>query len=165
MRTAKLHHCITFVVACAAACLASLPGAARAEVNIGPHLGINFDWDEVVLGGEVRVDVATLAPTVVLQLDPAVTLAFFGGGVAMDFSFNLPFEFVIRESVLRPYSGPGLAVVHYSGDFGSATRVYLNILAGLLFDLGAVDPFVQIKLMVPHGSMSELLAGVLFKID
>jgi hypothetical protein len=164
---ASLGSCASWAIGlcCAAVLVASSPGAARAEVVVGPHLGINFDWDEVLIGGEARVDIATLAPTVVLQIDPSLTLAFIGGGVAMDFSFNLPFQFMIRDSVVRPYSGPGLALVHYSGDAGSATDLYLNLLAGLLFDLGSVDPFVQLKVMVPHGSMAELLAGALFRID
>ena len=154
-----------FASACVCVALVAAPASASAEVNLGPHLGINFDWDEVILGGEVRPDIATLAPTVIMQLDPSFTFALLGGGAtALDFSLNVPFEFMIRDSVLRPFSGPGLALVHYSGNGGSATDLYLNIIGGLLFDLGSVDPFVQLKVMIPHGSMSELMAGVLFKI-
>jgi hypothetical protein len=153
-------------VLAAAVALLAAPHAAQAEASIGPHAGLNFDWEEVVIGGEARVDMAQLSGNITLQLDPAVTFAFPGSGVAMDFSLNMPFVFVIRDSVLRPFSGPGLALIHYTGGSGgtSVTDLYFNILAGLLFDLGTVDPFVQLKVMVPHGSMAELIGGVLFTL-
>lgn len=146
--------------------LAFAPTQVYADAGLGPHVGLNFDWNEALVGAEARIDVAQLSQSVVMQLDPSFTLAFLGGGVAMDISLNLPFQFVIRDSVIRPFSGPGLALIHYTGGAGgtSVSELYLNILGGLLFDLGTVDPFVQLKVMLPHGSMAELLGGVIFTL-
>jgi hypothetical protein len=162
-RTLRLQLAVT---ACAATLLVLAPTAARAEVSVGPHAGLNFDWEEPVIGAEARLDLSELTPTVVLQLDPAFTLAFLGGGVAMDIGVNLPFMFVIRDSIVRPYSGPGLSVVHFTGGSGgtSITDVYFNLLGGMLLDFDGVDPFAQLKVMVPHGSMVELMVGVLFRL-
>ena len=140
------------------------PARASAEVSIGPHLGINFDWDEPVIGGEVRADLAQLSPSVQLQIDPTLSLAFPGDGTIFDLSVNLPFQFTINDSVLRPYVAPGLAFLHWSGHRGSDSNLFLNLIGGLLFDLGSVDPFVQLKVMIPHGSLVELLGGVLFRV-
>ncbi|HEX7478076.1 MAG TPA: hypothetical protein VF331_09740 [Polyangiales bacterium] len=140
------------------------PRSAAAEASLGPHLGVNFDWGELFLGGEARVDLADLSPEVKLQLDPYLSLALFGHGSAIDLGCNVPFQFMIHDSSVRPFAAPGLAIIHYSGGHASDTQLYLNMIGGVLFDLGSVDPFVQLKVMVPHGSMAELMGGVLFKL-
>ena len=48
--------------------------------------------------------------------------------------------------------------------YAVAGAVQAMVDAGLT-DLGSVDPFVQLKVMIPHGSMAELMGGVLFKIS
>jgi hypothetical protein len=125
-------------------------------------MGINFDWDEVFIGGELRTDVAELSPTVQLQLNPSLSLAFPGRGVIFDMSFNVPFQFYVRDSVLRPFTGPGLALVDHTG--GGHADLFLNLIGGLLFDLGNVDPFLQLKVMIPHHAAVELMGGVLFRL-
>ena len=161
------RHLRTFVLPCALALLAlsSLPQRASAEVGLGPHLGYNFDWDEPVIGGELRADIARVSRSVQLQIDPTLSLAFLGANtVVFDISLNLPFQFEINDSVLRPYLAPGLAFLHSSGHWGSDSNLFLNLIGGLLFDFGKVDPFVQLKIMIPHGSLVELVGGVLFEL-
>jgi hypothetical protein len=142
----------------------SAPSRASAETLLGPHLGVNFDWGELFLGGELRADIAEISPQVKLQLDPSLSLALFDRGTAIDFGCNVPFQFLVSDSPVRPFVAPGLSLVHYTARHGSDTQLYLNLIGGVLFDLHGIDPFVQLKVMVPHGSMAELMGGVLFKI-
>lgn len=142
---------------------ASLAHAERA--TLGPHLGLNFDYNDPLIGVEGRIDVANLTRTVILQIDPMFSYYFTDNIDVFNFSLNMPFEFQISGSVLRPVLGPGLAVIHYNVDpGGSDTEAALALLFGLLFRLGAVDPFVELRVLIGDNSMAELIGGVLFRL-
>lgn len=138
---------------------------AHAERNtLGPHLGVNFDVDDAFLGLEGRFDVGNLGRSAIVQLNPSFSYYFIEGGDLFNFSFNVPFEFQIDGSVLRPMVAPGLGIWHWSGNDHSDTDLSLNLIAGLLFALGVVEPFVQLKIAIGDGSSAELMGGVLFRL-
>lgn len=156
----------SLVIACALACTAlGSSSPAQAERNtLGPHFGVNFDIDDPFLGIEGRFDVADIDRAAIVQLNPSFSLYLDDGINLLNFSFNVPFEFVIAGSVVRPMAAPGLAVLHFSRGRGSNTELALNLIGGVLFALDAVEPFVQLRIAIGDGSMAELMGGVLFRL-
>jgi len=142
-----------------AATLAAAPVAHAERATIGPHLGVNFDVDDLLIGAEARIDVATLGRNVIVQLNPSFSYYFVDNYDLLNISFNVPFEFVIENSVLRPFVAPGLGL--FTGDH---TDLKLNMLGGMLFRLDAIDPFVQLRVAFIDGSTVDLMGGVLFRL-
>lgn len=137
---------------------------ARAERNtLGLHAGVNFDVDDPFLGVEGRFDVGSIGKSAIVQLNPSFSYYFTDGFDLFNFSFNVPFEFPISGSVLRPFAAPGLGIWHVSNG-GSDTDLTLNLLGGLLFHLDVVEPFVQLKIAIGDGSSAELMGGILFRL-
>lgn len=145
------------------------PVAAQQKLrsSIGPHLGVNFDGDDVYLGLQGRVGVAEITSSVLLQLYPSASYYFTDNNVTvLNFSFDVPFEFVIENSMLRPYAAPGLGIwyVHWDTPVRSNSDIdlSLNLLGGLLFALGSVEPFFELRIIIDHGADAELRGGVVF---
>jgi hypothetical protein len=148
--------------ALAASCCALwlLPATAHAErATIGPHFGVNFDGDVVLIGVESRIDLGNAGRSVIVQLNPSFSYYAFDDAL-FNISLNVPFEFVIQDSVLRPFAAPGLAF--FFGEHGHDLK--LNLIGGLLFNLDGVEPFVQLRAAVIDGSFVDLMGGVLFRI-
>lgn len=147
------------------ALLVGVPLAHAERNTIGPHLGVNLDIDDPFIGVEGRIDMTTLSHDVIVQLNPSFSFYFIdGAGGLFNLSVNVPFEFRIHDSILRPFVAPGLGLWHWSYGNRSDTDLTLNILGGLLFDLAPVEPFVQLRVALGDGSFAELMGGVLFRI-
>jgi hypothetical protein len=157
MRSAALA--LAFGLACA--CFANVAHAERA--TLGPHLGFNLDFDDPFLGVESRIDLTSVGSSVILQLNPSFSYYFVDNIDLFNFSLNLPFEFVIGGSKLRPFVAPGFGLYHFSNG-GSNTEAALMLLAGLLFRLGVVDPFIQLRVAIADESWADLMGGVLFEL-
>jgi hypothetical protein len=144
-----------------------LPVAARAESSLGPHVGINLDWDAALLGLEARVDMVGAGPAT-LQLNPTFSYYFDDDDdddAVFNFSLNFPFEFKVRDSVLRPFIAPGLGLMIFTRDnFDDDTDLKLNLIGGLLFDLSPVELFVQLKVAIGDSTEAEIVGGLLFQL-
>lgn len=169
MRTSSLCAALAAIALVASAAPAEAQEKLRS--SIGPHLGVNFDGDDFYLGLQGRVGVAEITPTVLLQLYPSASYYFVGDRgpydfTVLNFSFDVPFEFVIDNSVLRPYAAPGLGIwyAHFDTPVGSDSDIdlSLNLLGGLLFALGNVEPFFELRIIIDHGADAELRGGVVF---
>jgi hypothetical protein len=150
----------------AALLTSAVASPARAERNtIGPHLGVNFDYDDPFIGVEGRIDLARLNPNLILQLNPSFSLYFLDGPADMfNISVNVPFEFRVNET-LRPFFAPGLGIWHWDWDGRDGdTELMLNLIVGLLFILPPVEPFFQLRIAVGDSSFAELMGGILFRI-
>lgn len=161
--TTLTHRLPTLLLAasCAALLLFGLVPTAHAErATIGPHLGWNFDWDDLLLGAESRIDLGNAGQSVIVQLNPSLSYYFIENVDVLNLSLNVPFEFVIGGSVLRPFVAPGLAL--FFGDFDEELK--LNLIGGLLFKLDAVEPFVQLRAAVIDGEVVDLMGGLLIRI-
>jgi hypothetical protein len=152
------------LVALATLLLLWLPSSVHAERNtLGPHLGYNFDGDVPFIGGEGRFDVANIASSVIVQLNPSFSL-YIDDHPGFNFSFNVPFEFQIPGSVLRPFAAPGIALIDGTAR-GSRLVARLNLIGGLLFHLDSLEPFVQLRFICGGGGISpELMGGLLFRL-
>jgi hypothetical protein len=154
-----------FLSALVLACAVTTP--ARAERNtLGPHLGVNFDYDDPFIGIEGRVDLTRLNPNLILQLNPSFSIYFLDGSADLfNISVNVPFEFRVNET-LRPFLAPGLGIWHWDWDDGDRddTEVMLNLIVGILFVLPPVEPFFQLRVAIGDASFAELMGGVLFRL-
>ena len=132
--------------------------------TLGPHFGVNFDNDDPFLGLEGRFDLGTVGSSAIIQLNPSFSFYFTDGPWDLfNFSLNVPFEFLLEGSVVRPFAAPGLAIWHVNnGD--SHTDLALNLIGGVLFALDPVEPFVQLRISIGDGSSAELMGGVLFRL-
>jgi hypothetical protein len=115
------------------------------------------------LGVESRIDLTRVGSSVILQLNPSFSYYFVDNIDLFNLSLNLPFEFVIGGSKLRPFVAPGFGLYHFSNG-GSDTEAALMLLAGLLFRLGVVDPFIQLRVAIADESWADLMGGVLFEL-
>ena len=156
---------ISLLISATALSLLLLPATgAQAERNtLGPHLGFNFDADRPFVGAEGRFDVAAIGQNVNVQLNPSASIYFVHNVNLFDFSFNVPFEFKIQDSVLRPFAAPGLGFFAWTGGRGGVD-VKLNLIGGLLFHLQALEPFIQLRLAIGGGATAELMGGLLFRL-
>jgi hypothetical protein len=155
------HLAITACIVAGALLSAAPVRADRA--TLGPHFGVNFDFDDAFLGLEGRIDIADLGSSVILQINPSFSYYFTDNIDVFNFSLNFPFEFKIDDSVLRPMVAPGIGIWHFSNG-NSETELALNLIGGLLFYLDVVEPFVQLRVYVGDGSGAELMGGVLFRL-
>ena len=138
---------------------------AHAEGGIGPHLGLNFEGaDPVFLGLGGRVDIARVADSVQLQIDPSLAYYFVDNATVFHLAVSFPFEFRIQNSVLRPFTGAGLSLFYVNVNDNSDIRPRLNLLGGLAFALQSVKPFFELRIILGHGSGFELLFGVFFNL-
>lgn len=158
----RSQHLAIAALAVAGALLCAAP--ARADrITLGPHFGVNFDFDDAFLGLEARFDVADVGSSAILQINPSFSYYFTDNSDVFNFSLNLPFEFQINDSVLRPMVAPGIGIWHVSNG-NSDTEITLNLIGGLLFYLDPVEPFVQLRVYLGDGSGAELMGGVLFRL-
>lgn len=140
-------------------------GRAQAERNtLGPHLGYKFDDGGALLAGaEGRFDVANIGQSAIVQLNPSFSLYFPPHNVTLNFAFNVPFEFLIHDSVLRPFAAPGIGIYHSTAR-NAGTTARLNLIGGLLFHLQALEPFIQLRFVCGDGISPELMGGLLFRL-
>jgi hypothetical protein len=159
----RVIHC-AFLNAAVLAWAVATP--AQAERNtLGPHLGVNFDYDDPFIGVEGRIDLTRLNPNLILQLNPSFSFYFLDGPADLfNISVNVPFEFRANETI-RPFFAPGIGIWHWDwdGDDGD-TELMLNLIAGVLFIVPPVEPFVQLRVAVGDSSFAELMGGVLFRL-
>lgn len=143
--------------------LASPALAQQRDAAIGPHLGVNFDGDNFLLGGHARFDVANITPEVLVQIYPNLSYYFTDGDRdVFNLSCDVPFEFVIHNTTLRPYAAPGLAMFWATGPGDDDIDLGLDLIGGLLFELDSVEPWVELRLIISGGASAEIRGGVQF---
>jgi len=161
MKNLRASLVVLFVLA-GGSVLASPASAQKHDGAVGPHLGVNFDGDDVLLGAHARFDVLEVTPEVELQIYPNLSYYFVRNGSLFNLSCDVPFEFEIRNSVLRPYAAPGLAFFFWTGRGNDNLDLGLDLIGGLLFALDSVEPWLEIRIIVSGGTSAELRGGVQF---
>lgn len=150
-----------------AACLASLlwlcaaQGARADSLAVGPHLGINLDYGNLHLGGDIVIPIAPLSPNVSVAVWPSYAHVFIEDGHDVELlGCDFPFFFKLDNSILTPFVAPGLGLAFY-GD----TSLKLNVIGGTFFEThSTVRPFVALALRFIDGTFVDLLGGVLFEL-
>lgn len=142
--------------------------SAQAQWALGPHVGLNLDNDEFLLGGTARIPLAS-SPIVLnpgIELYPGIDDT--GGGLSRSrFVLNLDAQYEFDTESLRPYAGGGISWSRESTDTQDASTDFaLNLKGGLLFNWsGSGTPYAEALLNVFGGSEALILkAGFLFAI-
>lgn len=163
---------------------------AQAQLRLGAHTGYNLDAPSddgveegaFLVGGEARFQVANL-PVV---LNPSATYHLTGldNTTLWQFDANVLYPFGTQNAVFTPYAGLGLGVSRISSEADvplvgeiseDETNYGLNILGGVTFGNGPVQPFAQAKITLgehaaypneddAQGSAYALTGGVLFRL-
>jgi hypothetical protein len=135
-------------------------GQAHAQ-SLGLHGGVNLDRGSLHVGGDLLFRVATLSPSVRLDVWPSYGHVFVPHGHDVELlGVDFPFEFAIKDAVVTPFAAPGLGLAFY-GD----TSLKLNLIGGLFFETHSpVRPFVELAIRLVNGTFVDLLGGVLFEL-
>jgi hypothetical protein len=146
---------VTALMALALAlCLAS---AARADVSLGGHLGVNLDHGNVHLGVDALIPVKQITPRVQLLLWPNFAHVFIQDSHDVELlGFDVPFAFNRLSDVVIPFIAPGLGL-----SIGDETTVKVNAIGGVFFQLGRLRPFTALAIRFVRGTYADLLAGLM----
>jgi hypothetical protein len=148
-----------------ALCFGAARAHAESSAGIGPHLGLNFAGaDPVFAGAGARFSIYHINSEVDLQFDPSLAWYFVESATVLHFALSIPVEWKLPDSVLRPFAGGGLSLFYVHENHHGDLRPRLNLIGGLAFALEAVKPFVELRIILGHGSAFELLGGVFFNL-
>ena len=143
---------------------AAPPARAAVGVAVGPRVGLELHEDvDPFVGGDLRLSFAqsplVLAPSFDWYFDEDKRL-FQIGLTALS---PLP----IRSRLVRPYVGPGIGVTAFSYHEGvpptddNGSRIALNLVGGVCFDLPVLTPFVQTMVSIGEFDLVTVGSGVL----
>jgi opacity protein-like surface antigen len=138
--------------------------------------GVQASWasdSDFSLGGRVVVGLHGLVKG--LESSGIFDYYFPGEGAAANVadweaSANLAYRVEIEGRTLIPYGGAGVGFARYTATVraletdleGSETRTGLNLLGGLLFELGRSTPFMEARVTLGGIDQFALSAGVRF---
>jgi opacity protein-like surface antigen len=156
--------------ALAAAILIGVPTASQAQersVFFGPQINWGFDDADFGIGGRVQGDLPQTNFSLIGSFD-----YFFPGSdlTWWEINTNGVYRFSIPDSPgFEPYAGAGLNITHVSIDLpevaegnSSNTDIGLNLLGGILWEVGNVRPFGELRVEIDGGEQVVLTGGVLF---
>jgi opacity protein-like surface antigen len=129
--------------------MSGAPATAHAQVSFGPHLGGNFDAEEIHFGASLRLPIGTPVGGSRFEINPGFEFyPLMDTGLSM-WQLNLDAVYPFVRKVVEPYVGAGLAITHVAVDiagFGSAsdTDLGLNMKGGVMFGVpGLPRPFAE----------------------
>lgn len=139
--------------------LVGIATAAPAQrSHVGPRIGVNFDGDDILLGGHFTIPI-----TGSLEFYPSLDVYFPDNGTLLGFNGDLKYSFPTGEQ-LQFYAGGGINYLYRSvndnsdGDFG------VNLLGGLEARGSRVHPFVEGRILLHDNSSFQLVGGLNFTI-
>ena len=115
----------------------------------GGHIGYSFDTDDMLLGAQLSLPVAT-------QLDfyPSFDYYFVDGSSSIwALNFDLKFRPQTRYRIW--YLGGGLNLLHSGG-----TDTHLNLLTGLEDRHGTMRPYIEAKFILGDNTLFQLVGGI-----
>jgi hypothetical protein len=150
-----LRRCLSSVFIALA--VSSLAPAARADVSLGGHLGVNLDHGNVHLGVDALIPIKQITPRTQLSLWPNFAHVFIHDYHDVELlGFDVPFIFNHISDVVSPFVAPGLGL-----SIGDESTVKVNAIGGVFFQLGRVRPFTAVAVRLVRGTYVDWLAGVL----
>jgi hypothetical protein len=129
------------------------PGAAVATgPRYGPHIGYNFDVDELLLGAQLSWPI-----TPQFDLYPTFDYYFVSGGSLWALNFDVKYRPPTRYGAW--YLGGGLNYLHASAGGASGSDTNLNLLTGLEGRRGRSRPYVEAKFVLGNGGQFQIVGG------
>jgi hypothetical protein len=141
------------------ALLSALAGTAQAQthkMHLGPRLSYQFDAEEIGLGAQFSVPVASH-----LEFYPSFDIFFTSPNSLWSFNADLKWR-VAPTSVSWLYLGTGLNLM--GGGGGDGSNAGLNLFGGIESLKGRIHPFAEMRFIVNDNSTAQLAAGVNFTL-
>ena len=137
---------------------AASSGEAQGRSHLGPHIGINTEFDDILLGVH-----GTFPVTKYLEIYPSFDLFFPDEGTRL--GFNGDFKFLIpTKNGFGFYAGPGLGIIYRSFDDGDDADAGLNIFGGIESRRGNVHPYLEGRFLVHDDTSFQLVFGLNFTL-
>jgi hypothetical protein len=136
--------------------IATTSVAQAQSSRAGARLGIDFDVDELFLGGQLTVPISTMVefyPSIEIYTPDRGSLIGFNG----DFKVRLP-----TEGSILMYAGGGLGILSRSVGDNSNTDLGANIFFGIESRVGRVHPVGEARVKLHDGSRFQLIGGLNF---
>jgi hypothetical protein len=127
--------------------------AQTSRMHIGPRLSYNFDLEELGIGAQFSIPIATR-----LEFYPSFDYYFVDPGSAWGLNADLKYRFA-GENVRWLYVGAGLNVTGVS-DGNDETDAGLNLIAGVESLKGRIHPFGEFRGTIGGASFVQLSAGL-----
>ncbi len=121
------------------------------DVTSGAYAGVDLTAGQFFTGLQGRLT----PPRTPVRCAPSVEGTMFSD--AERWQVNADVLFGAGSVPLTSYAGAGLCLVGPPGD--EATRVGLNVLGGVTFELGSFNAFAQLRLTVADGVHLSLTGG------
>jgi hypothetical protein len=152
-------HILAAAILTGAAVLCPVP--ASAEIDFGLRGGYYTDAEELFLGAEILTRIADSR----WFFNPNIEFVFVDPGDLTTLNLDVHYDFETRDDDVFVWAGGGPAVVFR--DRGGRhdddeTDPGLNFLAGIGWQLEAIVPYVQGKILLSDDSEAVLAVGVRF---
>jgi len=126
--------------------------ATTSGPRYGPHIGYNFDTDDLLLGAQLSWPIAPQ-----FDLYPTFDYYFVSGGSLWALNFDGKYRPPTRSGAW--YVGGGLNYSHASSGGAGGSNTNLNLLTGLEGRRGRTRPYVEARLIVGNGSTFQIAGG------
>ena len=137
---------------------AASSGEAQGRSHLGPHIGVNTDFNDFLIGVH-----GTFPVTRYLELYPSFDIFFPDGGTLL--GFNGDFKFLIpNKSSYGFYVGPGLGILYSSFDDEDDADLGLNIFGGIETRRGNVHPYLEGRVLIHDNTSFQLVFGLNFTL-
>ena len=148
--------------------VAAPPAQAQTPWEIGPHLSVNLDNNELLFGGVARIHLSSLPITLNPGLEFYPGIDDTGGGLSRSlWVMNFDGQYQLDAESVSPYIGGGISWARLSTDTRGATSDFgLNLKGGLVFNrTGNAQPYGEAILNFADGSEALIFrAGLLFTV-
>lgn len=135
-----------------------IPGALSAQTSrshVGPHLGYNFDAEELGIGAQLSVPVARR-----LEFYPSFDYYFVDPGSLWALNADLKYRVPTSARSDWLYVGGGLNLTTASRNGSDHTDAGANFLLGVESLRGIIHPFGEARLTLGDGSTFQIAAGL-----
>ncbi len=148
--------------------VAALPAQAQTPWEIGPHLSVNLDNNELLFGGVARIHLSSLPITLNPGLEFYPGIDDTGGGLSRSlWVMNFDGQYQLDAESVSPYVGGCISWARLSTEtVGVTSDVGLNLKGGLVFNrTGNAQPYGEAILNFADGSEALIFrAGLLFTV-
>ncbi len=124
MKMPRTASCALF----AFALVVAPPAQAQTPWEVGPHVGVNLENDELLVGAVARIHLSSLPIT----LNPGFEF-YPGVDPGSLFVLNFDVQYQLDAESVEPYVGGGISWARTGAAVGSSSDVGLNLKGGVMF--------------------------------
>ena len=151
MKMPRTAFCALFVLALVVA----PPAQAQTPWEVGPHVGVNLDNDEILVGAVARIHLSSLPIT----LNPGFEF-YPGFDPGSLFVLNFDVQYQLDAESVEPYVGGGISWARKGATNGSSSDAGLNLKGGVMFNPSSrTKPYVEAVVNFASGNDKLIFRG------